>query len=334
MATNDSVPVIDTSRLGDAASLRAIDRACREWGFFQVVEHGIDDELIRALQREMRAFFALPLAAKRRAERSAENPWGFYDRELTKNVRDWKQIFDCGPEGDPDLPTPWPAGSPGFRPAALAFMRGCERLAFRLLAAISLNLGMPAQHLAAGFRPRHTSFLRLNHYPLCPEPALPQGVRTPERGHLGVNHHTDSGALTLLLQDEVPGLEVHRERRWYGVEPRADALVVNIGDIVQVWSNDRYRAALHRVRASRDRPRYSAPFFFNPAYETRYAPLPTTCDAARPARYRPIRWGEFRALRAAGDYRDCGEEVQIDHYRIEEAPARDAHAQEVSHGVH
>lgn len=333
MATNESVPVIDVSKLGDVASLRAIDHACREWGFFQVVNHGIGSEVTRDLQREMRAFFARPLAEKRRAERSEENPWGFYDRELTKNVRDWKQIFDCGQEDD-ELRTPWPSGSPGFRPALRAYMTACERLGFRLLAAVSSNLGMPADHLALGFRPSHTSFLRLNYYPVCSEPARPPDVRTPDRGHLGVNHHTDSGALTLLLQDEVPGLEVYREGCWHLVEPRDDALVVNIGDIVQVWSNDRYRAALHRVRASSDRARYSAPFFFNPAYDATYAPLPTVCGDGTPARYRPIRWGEFRALRAAGDYQDCGEEVQIHHYRIDDAAAEDARAREVPHGIH
>jgi isopenicillin N synthase-like dioxygenase len=334
MTTTDSVPVIDASKLPDPASLHALDRACREWGFFQVVRHGIDREVIRALQREMRAFFALPLEAKRRVERSAENPWGFYDRELTKNTRDWKQIFDCGPDDDAKLRTPWPTGSSQFRPALTGFMGSCERLAFRLLAAISTNLGMPAEHLAQGFRPAHTSFLRLNYYPVCPAPARPTGVQRPGRGHLGVNHHTDAGALTLLLQDEEAGLEVHREGRWHLVEPRSDVLVINIGDMVQVWSNDRYRAALHRVRASAERARYSAPFFFNPAYETHYAPLPTTIDDRAPARYRPIRWGEFRTLRAAGDYRDCGEEVQICDYRIEDAGAQTHTAKEVPHGVH
>lgn len=335
MRTIDSVPVIDAAKLPDPASLRAVDHACREWGFFQVVHHGIDPAVIQALQREMRAFFALSLEAKRRVERSAENPWGFYDRELTKNVRDWKQVFDCGPDDDPRLPTPWPAGSPALRPALSGFMSSCERLAFRLLAAISSNLGMPAEHLARGFRPTHTSFLRLNHYPVCAAPARPSGVSTPGRGHLGVNHHTDAGALTLLLQDEVPGLEVHREGRWHLVEPRTDAMVINIGDIVQVWSNDRYRAALHRVRASADRARFSAPFFFNPGYDTRYAPLPTTIDAQTPARYRPIRWGEFRALRAAGDYQDRGEEIQIHHYQLQDESAEtSASEKEAIHGVH
>ena len=250
-----------------------------------------------------------------RLERTRDNAWGFFDRELTKNTRDWKEIFDCGPEEDRGLPTPCPVRPAGFRSALRAFTGSCERLAFRLLAAISVNLGMPPDHLAAGFRPWHTSFLRLNYYPVCPRPARPSAVRTPSKGHLGVNHHTDAGALTLLLQDDQPGLEVFREGHWHLVEPRSDALVINIGDIVQVWSNDGYRAALHRVRASADRARFSAPFFFNPAYETCYEPLPTTIGPATPARYRPIRWREFRTLRAAGDYADIGEEVQITHYR-------------------
>jgi isopenicillin N synthase-like dioxygenase len=129
-----------------------------------------------------------------------------------------------------------------------------------------------------------------------------------------VNHHTDSGALTLLLQDEQPGLEVFHGNEWHLVEPRRDALVVNIGDIVQVWSNDRYTAALHRGLVSADAERFSAPFFFNPAYSTEYAPLPSTIDARHPPRYRPIHWGAFRARRAAGDYADHGEYHSISHY--------------------
>ena len=74
--------------------------------------------------------------------------------------------------------------------------------------------------------------------------------------------------------------------------------MVNIGDVVQVWSNDRYRAALHRVLANTRQPRYSAPFFYCPAYDTDYAPLPSTVDTAHPPRYRAINWAEFRARRA------------------------------------
>ena len=133
---------------------------------------------------------------------------------------------------------------------------------------------------------------------------------------MGVNHHTDSGLLTILLQDQQPGLEAYREGEWHMVEARSDALVINLGDIVQVWSNDRYQAPLHRVVASSVAERFSAPFFFNPSYSAEYLPLPTTVDAHRPARYQTISWREFRRLRMMGDFADYGEEVQISHYRV------------------
>ena len=106
-----------------------------------------------------------------------------------------------------------------------------------------------------------------------------------------------------------------RRARWHLVEPRRDALVVNIGDIFQVWSNDRYRAALHRGLANAEHERFRAPFFFNTAYESRYAPLSSVIDERNPPAYRAIVWREFRARRAAGDYADQGEYAQISDYR-------------------
>ena len=100
------------------------------------------------------------------------------------------------------------------------------------------------------------------------------------------------------------------------IAPRPDAVVVNIGDIVQVWSNERYLAPLHRGLASAAAERYSVPFFLNPAYSAVYAPLPSTIDARNPPRYRPINWREFRAKRAAGDYADYGEYAQLSQYAL------------------
>jgi isopenicillin N synthase-like dioxygenase len=311
-----SVPVIDITRLERSATLAALDTACREWGFFQVVRHGIDDSVIQTLHREMREFFHLPTEAKRAISRTADNPWGFFDRELTKNTLDWKQIYDFGPVAGTAERPQWPTQRPDFKPAVMAFYRACETLAHRLLAAVSANLGMPPRHLSRHFIPDHSSYLRLNYYPVCPKPERPAGLCTPRAGHLGVNHHTDAGALTLLLQDCQPGLEVLKDDVWHLVEPRDDALVINLGDIVQVWSNDRYQAALHRVIASEKTERFSAPFFLNPSYSTDYAPLPSTTDETNPPHYRPINWRAFRAGRAAGDYADYGEEIQISHFRI------------------
>lgn len=230
------------------------------------------------------------------------------DRELTKNVRDWKEVYDYGPADGASIKPQWPGSIPSFQYAVRNYFHACELLSYRLLAAISINLGMSPGYLSRGFGPAHSSFLRLNYYPVCPN---------PQDGQLGINHHTDAGALTLLLQDDQPGLEVFRNSQWSVVEPRSDALVVNIGDIVQVWSNDQYCASLHRVITNAENPRYSAPFFFNPEYRTNYAPVPTSIADGQPALYGEINWGEFRARRADGDYADFGDEIQINHYKIQ-----------------
>ena len=310
------IPVIDIGRLEDPQALRAVDEACRTWGFFHVTRHGIDEAILSELFGAARAFFSQPTEVKRRILRTAENPWGYYDQELTKNTRDWKEVYDFGPGDGRVLVPQWPSGLPRFEPAVREYFHACRHLSERLLAALARNLGAVPSELQRGFGDDHTSFVRLNYYAACPAPSAPDGTTPPAQGFLGVNHHTDAGALTVLLQDDKPGLEVYHAGRWHLVQPRRDSLVVNIGDIVQVWSNDRYKAALHRVVVSSESERYSAPFFFNPSYDTNYAPLRTTIDAEHPARYRAINWGEFRSLRTAGDYADIGEEVQISRYAL------------------
>lgn len=311
---DDAVPVIDIRELDDPAVRAAVDRACRDWGFFQVTGHGIEQAVIDAIFNQSHRFFRQPAANKRRILRDAHNPWGFFDRELTKNRQDRKEIYDFGPDrGDGRAPR-WPGGPirQHFEPAVRACYGQCMALSLRLLAVIATNLGVDADVLAAEFGEAvHTSFLRLNFYP---KSSL-GGAREADGELFGVGEHTDAGALTILLQDEQPGLEVERDGRWHLVQPLGNALVVNIGDVVQVWSNDQYRAAPHRVPTNPASDRYSIPFFLNPSYETRYEPLPSTVSRDRPAAYRRINWREFRDLRAAGDYADIGEEVQIHHYR-------------------
>lgn len=308
------VPVIDITHLHNGPTLKALDDACRHWGFFQVVGHGIASDVFRALTASMHDFFGQPQALKQKVERSAQNPWGYYDRELTKNVRDWKEVFDVGPKNAQETPQ-WPEDLPDFQPALERFYSEAERVSRMLLEAIARNLDEEPYVLLSAFED-HTSFLRLNYYPPCPDPASSDAPTIPETGKLGIGHHSDAGVLTVLYQDAQPGLQVEHNGQWYTVEPRHEALVINLGDIVQVWSNDRYQAALHRVLANSDTPRYSAPFFFNPAYAANYGPLESVCQNQAP-RYRAINWGEFRGLRAAGDYADYGEEIQISHYQIE-----------------
>ena len=192
-----SIPVVDIAQLDSRNTMKALDGACRDWGLFQVIRHGIDAATITALSDTMRAFFAQPTAVKRQISRTADNPWGYFDRELTKNKRDWKQIYDFGPASGNSIRPQWPCALPEFRSAVRNYYDECEQLARRLLCAISANLGMPRDYLDRGFGPDHTSFLRLNYYPPCP--ATGDATSLQQR-HLGINDHTDAGALTLLLQ--------------------------------------------------------------------------------------------------------------------------------------
>ena len=93
----DNIPVIDINDLASTGTRATIDRACRDWGFFQVIGHGLDPGLCRSLSTLSHELFGQPEAIKRRLLRTADNPWGYFDQELTKNRRDWKEIYDFGP---------------------------------------------------------------------------------------------------------------------------------------------------------------------------------------------------------------------------------------------
>ena len=119
----------------------------------------------------------------------------------------------------------------------------------------------------------------------------------------------------MLIQDEVGGLQVHRNGYWYDIPPEPGAIVINTGDMMQVWSNDVYHAPVHRVLAMDTCERYSLPFFFNPAADARVSPLPSVANDRNPSRYNPIEWGQFRGKRSDGDFADYGTEVQISQFR-------------------
>lgn len=304
-----SLPVINYQTLHQSQTLRALDCACRSWGAFVLAGHPLQKSHNDVLFRQALDFFSRPADFKRSVSRSEDNPCGYFDAELTSNTRDQKEIYDFSPAELHGKPAPWPQGLDAFRSVVKQHYYVCESVSLALVAAICENLGTPISRVRDHFQPGHTSFLRLNYYPTTSDPGATRPV-VP----MGVHPHTDAGILTLLLQDEQPGLEVYRDGAWHRV--RGGSLVVNIGDVTQVWSNDRYRAPLHRVAASTGPERFSAPFFFNPSFESSYSPLASTVDSDHPPAYRPINWRQFRRLRAAGDYADVGEEVQIAQYRV------------------
>jgi isopenicillin N synthase-like dioxygenase len=292
---------------------------------FHLVEHGVPAAELAEFGAAIDAFFDLPAGDKAALRRTRDNAWGYYDEELTKNRPDWKEVFDYGAERLPeeaaarhsDGVNRWPSGGAELRRVLLRHHAACERVGLALLRAICVSLGLEPDVLTPFFQ-GHSSFVRLNRYAPCPEPAASDAPLFPEAGHLGVYHHSDAGALTLLYQDGVPGLQAFYRERWHTIEPLPGALTVNLGDMLQVWSNDRYRSPLHRVIVHRDRARCSAPFFLNPSYESVCEPLPGLIARGAAPRFGPISWAHFRDRRSAGDFADYGAEIQIEDYRVEE----------------
>ncbi|CBI32489.3 jasmonate-induced oxygenase 2 [Vitis vinifera] len=319
----EGIPLIDLSSANASNHVSQIADACKNWGFFQVINHGVPSESRRKIEDAARKFFALPLEEKRKVSRDEVNPLGYFDTEHTKNVRDWKEVFDfvvptpafipASPDPDDkelkELTNQWPQYPPELREVCEEYAREMGKLAFKLLGLISLSLGLPENRFNILFE-ESTNFIRLNHYPPCPIPHLA----------LGVGRHKDSRALTILAQDDVGGLEVKRKTNgeWVRVKPTPDAFIINVGDIIQVWSNDTYESVEHRVTVNSERERFSIPVFFSPGHHVWVKPLEELTKGEKP-KYRAYNWGKFFAARRRSNFKKLDvENLQISHFKVSE----------------
>ncbi|XP_038887395.1 protein DMR6-LIKE OXYGENASE 2-like [Benincasa hispida] len=325
----DGIPTIDLSPIfnspgGDFPDdlVRQIASASSEWGFFLVVNHGVPSEKRRRIEATAREFFGQSLEEKRKVRRDEGVVTGYFDTELTKNVRDWKEVFDfmvadptvvpASPEPDDDELThwtnQWPEYPPEFREACEEYVEELEKLGHKLMELIAVSLGLPAKRFRDYFK-EQTSFVRLNHYPSCPSPELA----------LGVGRHKDPSVLTVLAQDDVGGLEVKRKRdgEWVRVKPVPDSYVVNVGDITQVWSNEKYESVEHRAMVNSKKERYSIAFFFNPSHSTIIEPLEELINPQNPLKYKSFTYGKFLANRKRSNFKKLNvENIQISHFKI------------------
>lgn len=311
----DLVPVVDISN-PSATSLDALDRACRDHGFFLLVGHGIDDVIARTFEAGRRFFDADP-AVKDAIRRDEHNPLGYNDRELTKRRRDRKEVFDIVDpvQGRSSHYNRWPALD-GFRDAVVEHYDACSELAERTTDLVLAALGLPAAVQAAHRGDRTTSNMRINHYTIGdPVPAAERDGLS-DLADVSLGHHTDLGLVTLLIQDDVGGLQAESEEHgWIDVEPRPGSIVINLGDCMQVWTNDQYRAAVHRVLPMSTSTRMSIPYFLNPPRDCVVAPIAELAGGG--PRYRPFPFRQFIDARAADNYADAGApDAQISDFRI------------------
>ncbi len=288
-----NVPLIDLSH-GDAdRQARAIDDALCGCGFFGIVGHGVPEPARAAAFAAAHRFFALPPATKERWHidrwplQRGYDPIGWQALDPLQPA-DLKESFYLGEEHLG--PNQWPdeALLPGFQQACQAWSAQMQALAQRMMGLFERALSLPAGWFDAFMRAPFCT-TRLLHYPPQPHSALP--------GQIGCGAHTDWGALTLLAQDDAGGLQVgQRDGSWLDVPPAPDAMVVNIGDMMQRWTNDRWPSTLHRViNRHGGRERWSIAYFFDLDPAARIEPLASCVSAQRPALYAPITAGEHLA---------------------------------------
>lgn len=316
------IPVIDLSAAlaGDPAARlatgREIDRTCTEIGFFTIKGHGVPAAIRQDLRVKAREFFALPLDEKRRAVApDPATPRGYRGLGFESLARgndanpippDIKEYYHFGRQQWPNdpyftqgdgpryfIPNVWPARPQGFAEAAELYYNEMDRLTRQMMQLAALGLGLDEMFFEDKID-RHITAMRLNFYPEQTTPPVP--------GQLRAGNHTDYGLLTILNGENVPGgLQAQaRNGDWVDVETDPETFVVNIGDLLMRWTNDRWVSNVHRVvnppvtdAALASSSRLSIAFFHHPNYD---AAIECLCPPGE-AKYPPVTSGEYRDLK-------------------------------------
>ncbi|XP_054797465.1 protein SRG1-like [Prosopis cineraria] len=280
---SSEVPVIDFSLLTerDQHEQKKLDSACKEWGFFQIINHGVGEELLQKMNGAATGFFDLEMEDKQKYS-MAENDLQGYGHAFVfseDQKLDWADLMFLMtyPPQYRNLKY-WPLAVPGFKETVEEYTREINRVSGEILGNLSVLMEMEEE----GLKELHQVVklgMSMNYYPPCPKPDLV----------LGISPHSDGGTITILLQDDhITALQIHRQGHWIPVKPLPGAFVVNVGDALEVWSNGRYKSVQHRVVTNESRARMSIVMFVTPHDEAEMGPLePMLRDA--PAMYRNIK---------------------------------------------
>lgn len=304
-----AIPVIDLGpfRAGapgaKARTAAAIRAALESIGFFGIQNHGLPDAAVDSAIDAAREFFALPVEEKLAVKISPAHrgymPMGDQHRVEAKRPNLSESFLvgsDLAPD-DPDVlagkpmhgPNQWPARPARLRGALEGYHHEAKLLGFQLLELFEAALDLPEGRFRSCFE-RPMPFVRALHYPPAPE---------PRPGDLyGAAPHTDFGFLTVVTQDDVGGLQVRRrDGEWIDAPRLPGTAVVNVGDMLMRWTNDRFVSTQHRVMNPRGRERYSLAYFFDPQFDTVVECLPSCTGPGNPPRYERTTWGEYLTAR-------------------------------------
>ncbi|XP_008803234.3 gibberellin 2-beta-dioxygenase 8-like [Phoenix dactylifera] len=291
------LPVIDLSHLNgkpkEEQCKRDIMAAASEWGFFQVVNHGVSSGVMDRLREVQVGVFRRPFekkASEKLPDFSPENyRWGTPTPTSLEQLS-WSEAYHI-----PLAPSTGVAKA-STRHIMEEFSTAMSRLAHQLVVILARGLGCDGTYIKENCT-CNTCYLRLNRYPPCPV----------KNGVFGLIPHTDSSFLTIVRQDQVGGLQLMKDGSWITVKPNLNALIVNIGDLFQAWSNGVYKSVEHRVMSNPQLERFSVAYFLCPSYDT------VIQSHAEPAIYREFSFGEYKQ-QVREDVRRTGHKVGLSRF--------------------
>ncbi|KAK7360186.1 hypothetical protein VNO77_02168 [Canavalia gladiata] len=296
---SDEIPVISLAGIHEVDGRRTeickkIVEACENWGIFQVVDHGVDVKLISEMTRLAKEFFALPPEQKLRFDMSGGKKGGFIvsSHLQGESVQDWREIvtYFSYPIKERDF-SRWPDTPEAWRRVTEEYSEKLMGLACQLLEVLSEAMGLEKEALTKACVDMDQKVV-VNYYPKCPQPDLT----------LGLKRHTDPGTITLLLQDQVGGLQATKDngKTWITVQPVEGAFVVNLGDHGHFLSNGRFKNADHQAVVNSNYSRLSIATFQNPAPNATVYPLKVR-EGEKPVLEEPITFAEMYRRKMSKD---------------------------------
>ncbi|XP_051132728.1 flavonol synthase/flavanone 3-hydroxylase-like [Andrographis paniculata] len=257
---------VDMARLRDpsgrAEELRRLGRVCKEWSMFLVENHGVDPAVVDALRRVVKGFFDLPFPEKKSSVGTYNNTDNLgYGRNFVKSEDqplDWidRLAMKAAPEGATDGLRVWPENPPDFRAAMEEYVIAGRKVLDEVLEALAESISLPKNAFSKSFNLQTSEVnVRVNYYPPSPNPDLT----------LGITPHSDNSMLTLLIQfDSTNGLQLFKNDQWLTAPWPRNALLVNLGDLIEISSNGRLQSSWHRAASQRHVDRYSVALLYRP----------------------------------------------------------------------
>ncbi|XP_058775670.1 protein SRG1-like [Vicia villosa] len=279
----EQVPIIELSKLlsEDATELEKLDHACREWGFFQLINHGVDPSLVENVKIGVQEFLSLPVDDKKKFQQTPEDMEGFGQLfVVSENQKlEWADLFFTttlpnyarNPRLFPNIPQP-------LRDNLENYCLDLKRVCIAIIKYMEKALKVESNEMLEIFDDI-TQSMRMNYYPLCPQP----------ENVIGLNPHSDAAALTILLQaNDIEGLQIRKDGQWITIKPFTNAFVINVGDILEILTNGIYRSIEHRATVNSKKERISIAAFHRPQMSKVIGPTPTLVTPEKPALFKTL----------------------------------------------